>query len=341
MGMIRRKLPRVLLLGGSRNQTTQMHAVYEHLQHECMCWFSPFSVSEGLKLPQSMGLLEGTIAGKRHRARCLQYLQDSELPVDVDGKDRAYDLVVTCSDLVLPQVTRQSRLVLVQEGMTDPPGLATKAVQSMKFLPRWIASTSATGISNAYDRFCVASEGYKQLFADRGADGSKLKVTGIPNFDNCAQWLDNDFEQRGYVLVCTSDLRETYRYEDRNKTILWAMRIAKGRPLIFKLHPNERLDRATKEIKRLVPTAQVFHEEPVEPLIANCSVLITQYSSVTHIGVALGKEVHSYFDLDEIRALLPIQNGGTSGRRIADVCMEVLAAPAGQRRAQQGHMRAA
>jgi hypothetical protein len=53
-------------------------------------------------------------------------------------------------------------------------------------------------------------------------------------------------------------------------------------------------------------------------------VLITQYSSVVYIGLALGKEVHSYFDLEMLRLLAPIQNGGTSGQNIAQVCREIL-----------------
>jgi hypothetical protein len=33
--------------------------------------------------------------------------------------------------------------------------------------------------------------------------------------------------------------------------------------------------------------------------------------------------VHSYFDVDELRRLCPVQNGD-SARRIADVCRELL-----------------
>jgi hypothetical protein len=58
-------------------------------------------------------------------------------------------------------------------------------------------------------------------------------------------------------------------------------------------------------------------------MIANCDVLVTQYSSVVFVGLALGKECHSYFDLGDLRELLPIQNGGTSAAAIARVCEEV------------------
>ena len=58
-------------------------------------------------------------------------------------------------------------------------------------------------------------------------------------------------------------------------------------------------------------------------MIANCDVLVTQFSSTAYVGLALGKEVHSYFDVDELRRLCPVQNGD-SARRIADVCRELL-----------------
>jgi len=59
-------------------------------------------------------------------------------------------------------------------------------------------------------------------------------------------------------------------------------------------------------------------------MIANCDALITQYSSVVYIGLALGKEVHSYFDVEKLKRLTPLQNGGTSGRNIAQVCRGLL-----------------
>jgi hypothetical protein len=40
-------------------------------------------------------------------------------------------------------------------------------------------------------------------------------------------------------------------------------------------------------------------------MIANCSTLITQYSTVVYTGIALGKEVHSYFDVSDAPAAGP------------------------------------
>src|SRR5262249_23341602 len=148
-------------------------------------------------------------------------------------------------------------------------------------------------------------------------------VTGIPNFDDCRRYRENTFPHRGYVLVCSSDARETFKRDDRRAFLERCRRIAAGRPMIVKLHPNEDAARARRELAALCPDALVFSEGSAEEMIANCDVLITQYSSTAFVGVALGKEVHSYYGLDELRRLLPVQNG-RAARNIAAVCREVL-----------------
>ena len=50
------------------------------------------------------------------------------------------------------------------------------------------------------------------------------------------------------------------------------------------------------------------------------------WSIVVYIGLALGKEVHSYFDVNLLRRLAPSQNGGLSGRNIATVCRSLIEA---------------
>ena len=49
-----------------------------------------------------------------------------------------------------------------------------------------------------------------------------------------------------------------------------------------------------------------------------------QYSTLAYVGLALGKEVHSYFDLDDLRRLMPDQHG-RAAEKIARVCREVVA----------------
>ena len=101
-------------------------------------------------------------------------------------------------------------------------------------------------------------------------------MTGIPNFDNAATNLDNNFPHRNYVLVATSSLRETFGFDNRAEFIQRTLKIAAGRKIIYKLHPNENVKRATAEIHRFAPDALVYTEGNTNHMIANCDVLITQ-----------------------------------------------------------------
>jgi hypothetical protein len=169
----------------------------------------------------------------------------------------------------------------------------------------------------------VASAGYRELFVRKGIRPEKIAVTGIPNFDHCAKYCANNFPHRNYVLVCTSDMRETFKIERRAAFIRKAVRIAAGRQMIFKLHPNERVERATREIRRYAPEALVYATGNTEEMIANCDVLITRYSSTVYVGLALGKECHSDFDIGELRRLIPEQNA-SAAKNIAEVCRSLI-----------------
>lgn len=317
-------MKKILFIGGSLNQTKMTHAVARHLAGQYDCYFTPYYCDGLFELAARAGLLDFTVIGGQARRQTERYLTEHQLPLDYGGRQHDYDLVVTTSDLLIQQNIRGKKIILIQEGMTDRETWAFHLVKWLK-LPRYLASTASNGLSDAYRYFCVASEGYRQLFIQKGARPEKLIVTGIPNFDNVATFLDNDFPHKNFVLVATSDARETFRYDNRRQFIRRAVEIAAGRQLIFKLHPNENVKRASREIRSLAPDALIYSSSSIEPMIANCQVLITQYSTVVYIGLALGKEVHSYFDLELLRRLTPIQNGGTSGRRIADICRRVLA----------------
>src|SRR5262249_48085814 len=151
-------------------------------------------------------------------------------------------------------------------GMTDPENFAFQLVKRFPSLPRWIASTSTTGMSGGFDRFCVASEGYRKHFIRKGADPEKIVVTGNPNFDNCRKFLNNNFPHKGFVLVCTSDARETFKWENRKRLIYQALNIADGRLLIFKLHPNENKSKRMREIKKYAPDALIYSEGSAEEM---------------------------------------------------------------------------
>ena len=313
---------RALFIGGSVNQTKQVHAVARELR-EWKASFSPFFADRTIDAMRRLGVAETTILGEKLRKRCVEYLRDHHLDVDMHGARDHYDLVVSCTDLVLPRIARRGPLVVIQEGILDPPGFMSRLCQKFPRLPRWLAGTTLTGTSGEYDRFCVASEGYKRHFVGMGVDPSRIRVTGIPNFDDCERFHDNDFPLRDYALVCTSDTRETLKRDNRRELVQRALRIAAGRPLLFKLHPNENARRSTTEIRKWAPHAHVYASGNTEAMIANCSVLITQWSSTVFVGLALGKEIHSNFPTAELRELAPLQNGGSSARRIAQVCREL------------------
>jgi hypothetical protein len=316
---------KVLLICGSLNQTSMMHQISLYLG-DYDCYFSPYYSDKFINFFAQRGILDFTILGGNFRKNTENYLLDNKLNVDYRGLNNNYDLVFTCSDLIIPKNIRDKKIILVQEGMTDPENIFFHLIKYIP-LPRWIAGTSANGISNMYNIFCVASEGYKEFFNRKGAKKEKMIVTGIPNFDYARQYLNNDFPFRNYVLVATSDMRETYKYENRKKFIKECLKIADGKQLIFKLHPNEKVDRATREINRYAPGAMVIPAGNTNFMIANCDVLITRYSSVVYLGMLLGKEVHSAFNLEELKKLVPLQNNGTSAERIARIGIHLLEEP--------------
>lgn len=315
---------KILFVCGSMNQTTQMHKISSELG-ECDSFFTPY-YSQGywyIQFLQKLSLMDFSILGGQAKQNTLNYLKNNNLNIDEEGGKNDYDLVFTCSDMLIPKNIRNKKIILVQEGMTDPEHFGYHLVKKFN-LPRWIGGTATTGLSNSFELFCVASEGYRDFFISKGVDAKKIVVTGIPNFDNCVQYLDNNFPYKNYVLVATSDMRETYKYENRKKFIKDALKIASGKQMIFKLHPNENYDRAVKEINKYAPGSIVFQNEKIDPMIANCDVLITRFSSVVYIGLALGKEVYSDFNLEELKRLLPIQNGAASAANIASLAKKIL-----------------
>ncbi len=313
---------KILFVCGSMNQTTQMYQISRHLG-EYDQWFSPFFSDGVLGKASDMGLLEFTIMGKKRSSRAIAFLNEHELQIDAGGLRHPYDLIVTCTDLLVPRHFRSRKLVLVQEGMTEPETLLFHLAKNFRWVPRWVAGTSTTGLSDVYEKFCVASEGYRDLFIRKGVRPEKIVVTSIPNFDNCARYLVNDFPHRDYVLVCTSDNRETFVYENRRKNIETYRELAAGRQLLFKLHPNENVERAIREIERYAPGSMVFAEGKTEEMIANSNMMIAQFSSTIFVGSALNKPVLCGLEPEVLKALTPLQNNAAA-HEIAKVCRQVI-----------------
>ena len=315
-------MKKLLFITGSINQTTQMHQIAGELS-DFDCWFSQVFTDSPLInfLAERTGLLNGTILSGQFRHNSEKYLKSHGLQIDYGAKLNTYDVVVYCTDMMIPARMRKAKTIFVQEGMTDRKTILTRIVKTLHLPPFLSGNTAPNGSTNICDVYCAASDGYKNLFSLNGTESGKIIVTGIPNYDNLQQSRDNDFPHKDYVMVATTDMRETFRYENRPAFIKKAVKIANGRRLLFKLHPNENFEVAEKEIRKYAPKGTlIYRSGNTNQMIANCCELITQYSTVVYTGIALGKKVHSWFDVDELKRLLPLQNGGTSAKNIADVC---------------------
>ncbi|WP_205529522.1 hypothetical protein [Taibaiella koreensis] len=317
---------KILFLTGSLNQTSQMYQVASALG-EFDCWFSQLFTDHPLVnfLKNKTRLLDKTIISEPHRKKAEAYLKERDCAIDYGGSRHRYDLIVCCSDLIVPAPLKQTRTVWIQEGMIDKMTLLSRIIKALRLPPTWCFNTSLNGSTNQCDLYCAASDGYRDYISGMGTDPGKIWVTGTPNYDHAAQFLDNDFPYHDYVMVATTDMRETARPENRVRFIKKCVAIAAGRPLLFKLHPNENFDRAIGEIRQHTPEdTAIFTEGNTQHMIANCSELITQYSTVVYTGIALGKKVHSYFDVRQLKRLSPLQNGGTSAEQIATLCRSFI-----------------
>jgi len=313
---------KILFITGSLNQTSQMHQISKYLTG-FDCWFSQIFTDSWLlnTLLEHTPCLDGSVLAPKFKINAENYLEQNGLQIDYMGEKNKYDLVVYCSDMVIAEKFKSTKTIWVQEGMIDKRTVISALVKQLGMPPYWSGDTSLNGSSNICDIYCAASEGYKNHLAQFGTDRSKIIVTGIPNFDNDRQFLDNDFPHHNYVMVASTDMRETFRFENRPLFIRKAAKIADGRQLLFKLHPNEKFERAEAEIKKNAPAGSlIFNCGNTNHMIANCSELITQYSTVVYTGLALGKKVHSYFNLEELKRLAPVQNGGVSAKNIAQIC---------------------
>ncbi len=322
----------VLFVCGSLNQTKMMHAVGRELEADYDTFYAPFYADGLVGALRSTGLfdfiLEKTVMGGRFRQMTLDYLREHRLEIRERGEQIDPALVVTCSDVLVQRNIRPYPIVLVQEGATNLETPLTRFARATG-LPPWCGGgTTMAGESGLFDVFCVASEGYRDFFEKkgRGVPREKMVVTGIPNFDDCEGYKRNDFPHKNFVLIATSDLRETQMSDDRIGFLKRCRDLAGGRQVIVKLHPNEEVDRAKREIASVFPEALVYTSGCAEEMVANCDMLLTQYSTLAFVGLALGKPVQTYYDLEELKRLVPWQNGGRSAKHIGAVCRRVLEA---------------
>lgn len=112
--------PKILFIGGSLNQTTICHAVARHLEAEYDCYFTPFYTDGWLERARRWGWLDFSVLGHPRRLKAEAYLHAQGLRIDYGGKQHAYALVVMVSDLLIPAKVWGKKVILIQEGMTDP-----------------------------------------------------------------------------------------------------------------------------------------------------------------------------------------------------------------------------
>src|SRR5262245_39476080 len=91
---------RILLIGGSLNQTTMMHAVGRHLAGH-RCFYTPYYGDGIVRWAARRGYLDRTVLGGAMRRATDAYLAHEQLPIDEAGERGPYDLVITGSDLLV------------------------------------------------------------------------------------------------------------------------------------------------------------------------------------------------------------------------------------------------
>lgn len=324
-----KKKKNILCLVGSRNQTTQLHQIAQHLEQDYNIFYSQI-FGEGFfyKAMAETGLFDNTVLGRdsSFTLASQEYIRQHDLNYDYRGttKNIDYDLALLSTDMIVPKSFKKIKTIWVQEGMIDPINNFSKLVKKINLPPYTTANTSLNGTTNIADIYCAMSKGYKDYFSELGTNKNKILVTGVPNFDNIASLNQTTYHEKGFVLVATSDIRELGGNDDRIHLIKKCVDIARGKKIIFKPHPNENIERIKSEIYSVIPHATIITEPIIDTLIAHCDTLITQYSSCVYIGLTLGKKVYSYFPIEELESKKPVQNGGKSSEIIANITREFL-----------------
>jgi len=288
------------------------------------CWFTPIFYNDDIvvKIAKIFGVFKRALESQK---KTIEKMHQLCVNIDFEAK-QTYDIIVLGNDFYIPEkLNRFQPKVLVQEGWLWPYGIKRWLVANT-FLPVIFAGASGSGLSKSYEFYCVASDKYKELGIKSGIPKEKIKVTGLPTLDSLLSTYkqNNISKQRDeFVLLTTHPGREYFEGENRKKLLLKTRKIANKRPIIVKLHPNENINRAKKEISFWLPEAKVLINNDVNQLIADCSVLITTYSTTIYYALLLGKEVYCDYPIEKVKEFLPIQNG-VSAKKIADICREAI-----------------
>ena len=151
---------RILFLTGSMNQTLQMEAISKFLP-EFDCVFSQlYACNKMIAQAIKWGVLNTTILGNPLRRIAENYLIQNGYNLDYQAQLNTYDLVVYCSDILMPGNLKGIKSIWVQEGMIDPYTLLSRMVQKLGLPGYWSMGTSLNGTSNICDIYCTASPPY-------------------------------------------------------------------------------------------------------------------------------------------------------------------------------------
>src|SRR6218665_2609409 len=111
---------KILLITGSMNQTSQMLGIARELE-DYDCWFSQlFTDVPAIRyLKNNTGLLDKTVISNPYRQTAEDFLKAQNCRIDYEARLNSYDLVLFCSDLIVPSRLRNTKTIWVQEGMID------------------------------------------------------------------------------------------------------------------------------------------------------------------------------------------------------------------------------
>jgi len=281
---------RIFFICGSMNQTTQMHQVSKHLpdyEHS----FSPYYCHGFDEILRRLGLIEFTIAGNKVVGRCRTYLQNHGLFIDYQERIRPTTWWLPARMYISRRTSETTGSYWFKRDYR--PGIHNVSSRQTPPVPSTV--DGGYGDDRSQRRipgFLCRKRGIPRFLHPKRRAPEKIVVTGIPN-SMTAAILHQRFSLQALRAGLHVTLRELFRREDREAFIRRAVEIAGGRQLIFKLHPIENVERATREIIAHAPGAMVFATGSAEEMIANCDVLITRFSSTAFVGVALGKETYS------------------------------------------------
>src|ERR1700749_455225 len=101
---------KILFITGSLNQTSQMHQICR-FQPEFDCWFSQvFSDSQTSDfLLKRTTVLNETVMAGQFRESTEKYLRQHGLQIDYKALKNKYEMVVFCSDMVVPPRLRHAK----------------------------------------------------------------------------------------------------------------------------------------------------------------------------------------------------------------------------------------